>query len=200
MTNDGIAKSLLILESDLAALGWDQPAALYEVHGDFDDDPTFVKLAELTDPRYDLMAMAASVRAGDAITGLVLATEAWRPITYDEALVSQDEELQSMVEFIQTVILPAGIRLQEQFGETHIDPEKALREAWMKAIVETCHGHIGNLPDRLKREIRTLIAVNRRGEVLGANRARGEEPELTDVANAHEAGVIPDLLATVLGV
>jgi hypothetical protein len=192
MTN--LIKALQILDNDLDALGWDNPAQLYEIQGDFINDPVFVKRAELTDPRGQLERLVASgMEAPEGTIGMVLAAEAWRPATMEEAAAQAYPDEQKYIDMATE--MAAEVRAQGR-------DEQFIQQAWMKSCLAMAQevGGIANLPHALRIEIRTLIAVSREGIVSGVLRSKNKDiAEPTDAMDVSNAGEIPKLMVALMG-
>ncbi len=194
-------KSLMLLESDLDAAGWDKPAGLYQFSEEVGSDPSFEKMLDLDSPVEDLQLIISRTRPPDEVKGLVLATEGWRPITVEEAreiqhpmLVETERTLGEMTEMLRTL----GLNI-DSYSED--EKTKAFARAWQDAIWHMApDGRLSNLPEELRREVRSITAVTRSGEVYMVGRTRGEDPKLAQiVAFDTYCGDVPMLMRILLG-
>lgn len=177
---NALEQALSILDNDIEALGWDQPATLYGIEGDI-DDPVFIKQFELGNARTELEEMTHVVRAPTHAVGLVLVTEAWRTASLEE--VRNGPDCDGLVEAIER-----DIREIEAAGG------EATAAHFVNMLHEMSKGRISELPEPLRRESRVLIAVMKNGEARQLIRTRGQGVESYPSAD----GAVPDLLKTLL--
>lgn len=196
VSTTALVNSLLLLESDIDALGWDRPAALYQIRGDV--DPIIEKLSELPSPRKDLQRLALRAHPPASITGLTVVTEAWSTLPWEMAMVTVPE----LAELSHAELIEANSDVFT--GNETVEELNRLRAyGWTLALVDAAEsvGGVGNLPPHLRLEVRTVITSLRDGTTIVITRIRDDEPEVTTIASGtQECGLTATLLRTMLGV
>lgn len=158
---DEFEKSMLLLENDVDALGWDQPARIYAILGD-DDDLRMELMDEIEGHPVDYMRdMVAQGHFDPSVKGVALVTEGWRHPTFDE--------------FKALDGWPMLVKLAEMHGLSAEEAEKKAEKAFHYA-----NSMMRPSENPYRGEIRNVIVVMRDQRILGVHRDRGSEAELID--------------------
>lgn len=183
INEEALTKALILLENDVDALGWDQPAIIYGIEGE-DDDPILKKVAEVNGHPADTMEelYQSGMRPPDVCQGLALVTEAWRLISLQEAVDS-------------------GLVDLTDEREAHKDDWdeffKFASQRWVEGIGAMTQ--ISSLPDHMRVETRNIIAVLRDGSVFLVNHDRnGEIQSYKSDETAAASGRVPEAMFALL--
>jgi hypothetical protein len=177
MSKTDFERTLEILEVDLDALGWDQPARFYSLKGT-PSDPELELLGVLPGHPFETLEQIrrAGYRAPSEVVGLAIANEAWIPITLDLAV--ERNLVQKPPEDVEITV-------------DH-------RMAWTKALMNSSpDGSIAGLPDQYRREVRIVTAITRDGVVHMYTKHRDDNTTVTysdSQATGRMIHVMQDLL------
>lgn len=181
-------KDVLMLESDLDALGWDQPNILYAVMGE-PGDYRLEKISEMSGHPVDWMRAAVcgtdehpgGGRLHDEVRGVAVANEGWRHPR------AQDFERHYPEDWAMFM------KLADATGVT--DKEEIYER--INNVLSPLHDQIApsNNPRRI--EIRSVIVLMRDGSGLGVHRTRNEDAEAFQMA--QEGRVMQGMKALLTG-
>lgn len=176
-----VEQAMRLLCDDLVAMGTDKPSRLYFVTGD-PDDPTFELATEVGDPRNDLERFySGGLRLPKEMHGLLLASEAWRAKTFEEAKGSYF--VAKLVEFAQ-----------EAAGCAESAANDVVKRAYHEALMGL---QPSAMPDDLRVDTRVMVYVAR-GDVVH-HLMRDELCDKYYAATYDQArGVVSDLLMSLV--
>lgn len=165
--SDALSKAMLLLESDLEARGWDQPIGVYAIGGTM-EDPILSKFpidvqahpVELLQELWD-----HGVRIQPQAIGIAVSSEAWRYLTLDEMAERDPERYETFTKLVEPLF--EGLSEEER--------RKRLAQS-LTQFQRTRLPGPASMPDSLRRELRSITAVFRTGEIASAMRDRGGEP------------------------
>lgn len=170
--NEGeLKKLLLLLENDLAARGWDQPARLYLIRGN-PNSPHFELVADLFGHPCDVLQgmWDAGYRVPNDALGIAQAHEGWRHLTL--------EEVRQRSPRVYGQMLKAAQQLAPEDASDE-DITAVIEKAWSSTIQNL--PRVSEMPEDMRIEVRGVFAVFRDGTQMGMSRDRDDEPHVHEM-------------------
>lgn len=171
-----LLKTLEQLAGDLEIEGWDKPARIYFINTP-EDDPALRLMGYMGGfPPDDLLAAYAhGVRVDDDALGLVVASEGVRHLYWEELL----ERKPDMISRIQEAMKNEGIEASEE------QIEESSRDYYYGTILPQLPAPM-EVPEDMRSEVRTLVAVMRDGHIVTGHKTRGK-PDFQGHATTKQA-------------
>lgn len=161
--HEALDQLIVLLENDIDALGWDQPAKLYLIAGT-PTDPRFEMAGEIQvgHPYIALQAMWMSgMRIPDSTLGVAIVNECWRAKTVTEVGSARLLEL--------CPPLRSTLDIADLMGLTPEGREELIAEAWQIITLNVRPSH---LPDELRVESRQVLVMAKDAAMRNGTRER----------------------------
>jgi hypothetical protein len=172
-------RMLETLMHDQNAVGWDQPARVYQVTGTIDDPALELLTEQMLHPIGILdAAYHQGLTIDDDSIGIAVSIESWAAVSFDE----MRKVTPQMVDDIAEKARANGLSDEAV--------EEAARTAWQKFLEII---PFESLPDDLREEVRTLIVVLKDGTIMLSSHARGREKISFSVPDpGFDVGWVPE--------
>lgn len=168
-----IVKTLETLRDDLNVDGWDQLAKIYFLQGDEEDPEAHLAGVLPTHPLLDLQGgYANGMRVSEAVHGLVVASEGYRHLFFEEAM----ERNPGMLDRLKVTLGERGFDVKD-LGDEKL--KKAAEKVYDLDILPSL-GPPADLPAPMRAEVRTVSAVLRDGTTINVGCTRDKDDQSKD--------------------